>query len=243
MAQNTDSSHNQSHEGVAALGAENDLRIVNDDAHYTCAQTSLFKEMMAWCGAECWVFSGDEKSHLVVGEAGVVSRYHQNQNITPMKLVVAKFDHDYKYSKYLISLSGFMELANPAEHQEYTCPFTSRQRVKTANIGESDLILRSVMFDKTDLHNAVTDFEILLTRLTKQGRKMPPVIGLIVDGGSTYPTSREATVLLFGRLFRDFELEGLVLVRRSKGLSAYNDIERLWAYISKALAGLICSAR
>ena len=222
--------------------AENDLRIVDSDAHYTCAQASILREMMAWLGSECRVFSADEKCNLVIGEAGLVSRYHQNANVTPDKLVVSKFDHDFKYSKFLVSVSGFMELDNPPVHQEYTCPFTARQRVRTASSGSSNLTLRGVLFDRPDLHSHVTDFEALLHKMRGEGRGVTPVIGLIVDGGVSYLTTREATVLLFGRLFRDFELEGLIILRRSRGLSAYNEIERLWAFISKRLAGKICSA-
>ena len=53
---------------------QNDLRIEKDDAHYSCAQVSLLKEMLAWIGTEVTLVSCDEKAQLVIGEAGLVSR-------------------------------------------------------------------------------------------------------------------------------------------------------------------------
>ena len=53
---------------------QNDLKIEKDDAHYSCAQVSLLKEMVAWIGKEAMLVSCDEKAQLVIGEAGLVSR-------------------------------------------------------------------------------------------------------------------------------------------------------------------------
>jgi hypothetical protein len=54
---------------------QNDLRVTKEDAHYSCAQVSLLKELIAWIGdAEATLVSCDEKAQLVIGEAGLVSR-------------------------------------------------------------------------------------------------------------------------------------------------------------------------
>jgi hypothetical protein len=54
---------------------QNDLRVTKEDAHYSCAQVSLLKELVAWIGdAEATLVSCDEKAQLVIGEAGLVSR-------------------------------------------------------------------------------------------------------------------------------------------------------------------------
>ena len=53
---------------------QNDLRIEKDDGHYSCAQVSLLKELIAWIGSEATLVSCDEKAQLVIGEAGLVSR-------------------------------------------------------------------------------------------------------------------------------------------------------------------------
>jgi hypothetical protein len=54
---------------------QNDLKVTKEDAHYSCAQVSLLKELLAWIGgAEATLVSCDEKAQLVIGEAGLVSR-------------------------------------------------------------------------------------------------------------------------------------------------------------------------
>ena len=53
---------------------QNDLKIEKNDGHYSCAQVSLLKEMIAWIGEEATLVSCDEKAQLVVGEAGLVGR-------------------------------------------------------------------------------------------------------------------------------------------------------------------------
>jgi hypothetical protein len=179
----------------------NDLRIEKDDGHYSCSQVSLLKELIAWIGDEATLVSCDEKAQFVVGEAGLVSRYHRNQNVTPDCVVVQKFDHDFKYSQYLIACSGMMELEN-GEPQATYIDEAGRQRLKTPCTGTSHLMLRSVKFGKPDLHSNIEVDMRNLMQTKKESGTLRPVWAAIVDGGSDYLNTREATILLLGRLFR-----------------------------------------
>ena len=141
-------------------------------------------------------------------------------------MIVRKFDHDYKYTGYLLSLSGIMELETD-EHLEceigdpipISAKYTDdlgRERLKTPCTGTSHLMIRP-NFSKPDVHSniAVDMNDFLQQKLTNGG--MTSVFAAVVDGGADYINTREATVLLLGRLFRDFELEGLLLFRRCGG--------------------------
>jgi hypothetical protein len=225
---------------------QNNMRITNQDGHYSCAQMCLLKEISAWVGGkECLCLSADEKSKLVLGESGLVSRYHQNNKVTPITLKVNKFDHDYKYSQYTLCVSGFMELATPEEFQKENDVYVDtkgRDRVTTACTGKSHLWLRSTFHDRPDVDSNCSDLRKVLNKKRRGESGLPPVVVVSVDGGASYDTRRDATILLMGEIFKDFALEGLVLVRRAGGLSALNDVEHLWSPVSKKLAGTIISA-
>ena len=51
------------------------------------------------------------------------------------------------------------------------------------------------------------------------------------------------TFIYMGRMFRDEDLDGLVLTSYCAGLSAYNPIEHFWAHLSKQLSGAVLDAK
>ena len=218
----------------------NNERKDNIDAHYSMANAKLAKELIAFIGDEGMEASGDTKASLIVGLHGVVSRYHKNSYVTPEGVLIDKYDHDYLTTGYAISMSGYMEVDHP-DNPVYYDDEHGRKHVETGSAGKSTLWLRSTKYGKPDVDTQVKDLMQLLEEKLAAGT-LPGVVHVTVDGGHDFNTTRLATVFLYGLIFQKFGLEGLILVRRAGGLSAFNDIERLWAFLSKRLANLLVPA-
>ena len=118
---------------------------------------------------------------------------------------------------------------------------TTGSNVVTGTAGESHLWLRATKYCKPDIEIHSIDVRQILTEKKSKG-ELTPVVHITTDGGNDFAGSRLAAVYLYGLIYRDFGLEGLILIRRAGGLSAYNDIERLWAYISRKLGNLQVAA-
>ena len=94
-----------------------------------------------------------------------------------------------------------------------------RERLRTPCTGTSHLTLRSTKSGKPDVHtNIAVDMDELLEKKLAAG-DLRAVFAAVVDGGSDYTKTREATVLLLGRLFKNYGLEGLLLFQRCGGKS------------------------
>ena len=141
-------------------------------------------------------------------------------------MIVRKFDHDFKYKNYLLSCSGIMELetneplecgiGEPIPNSAKYTDDLGRERLKIPCTGTSHLMIRPNLA-KPDLHtNIAVDMSNFLKQKLDNGDRVS-VFAAVVDGGADYINTREATVLLLGRLFRDFGLEGLLLFRRCGG--------------------------
>lgn len=219
--------------------ATNDRRKLSrpEDVHFSHAVASFFQQMGAYLGHECLQLSGDEKTPLTLGHVGLVSRRIKNRHVTPTAVVVNHYDHDYQTSEYLLALSGFIELVSPDEY-ETRADTKGRDSVVKGTAGPAHLFMRPLMYDKPDLYSNVGDLRAILEAKESSG-KLRPVLSIITDGGDGYKNTRMSTILLYGRIFRDFQLEGLILFRRAGGLSAYNNIEHLWSPISSALSGMV----
>jgi hypothetical protein len=218
----------------------NNRREFNEDGHFSAAGAKFIKEMSAFVGDECMEMSADEKANLIVGLSGVVSRYHRNRNITPLGVQIAKYDHDYLTTGYAIGMAGFLEVVHEDQHETYIDEL-GRLHVKGGTAGTCHLDLHALKYVKPDIQTHAAHLRRLLTEMKRTGR-LRPVLVLTVDGGVDFVTDRLATVYLYGEIFRDFGFECLIMHRRSGGLSAWNDIERVWAKVSRKLANLIVPA-
>ena len=65
-----------------------------------------------------------------------------------------------------------------------------------------------------------------------------PVVSLIVDGGPDQSPSHTTNFLLYGRLWRDQQLDCLIVATHAPGQSAYNCIEHAWSLLSQSLTGV-----
>ena len=220
--------------------AVNNRRMGKEDMHFSRATVSIFQELAAYLGLACVMISCDEKASLVIGPAGVVSRYTRNKNVTPLDVLIDHYDHDFKVNGYLMSMTGILYVINSGDPST-TCDKYGRERVEKPRGGQLSLKLRSTKYGKPDIQTNAQDlYELLVEK--KDANQLPPVVMLMTDGGDGYCSSRSASLLLYGRIYRDLHLAGLVLMRRAGGLSSENNIEHAWSPVSKQLGGLILSA-
>ena len=78
-----------------------------------------------------------------------------------------------------------------------------------------------------------------LTAIFKEVRlAQKPVVSLIVDGGPDQSPSHTTNFLLYGRLWRDQQLDCLIVATHAPGQSAYNCIEHAWSLLSQSLTGV-----
>jgi hypothetical protein len=218
----------------------NNRRERQEDQHYARATVKYTREMASYLGSECRHFSTDEKASLVVGIAGLVSRYHKNNKVTPVDCVISKYDHDFKTHGYLISLGGFMELCHPDSYETYEDKH-GRTRIKEPVYGPTVLIERSTKYGRPCSDSNISfDFGNILAE-GKKTHKKAKIYVVDTDGHVTYRCVRAAVVFLIGQRFIEEELQAIMTQRRAKGDSALNDVEHIWAIISALLAGVIVS--
>ena len=65
-----------------------------------------------------------------------------------------------------------------------------------------------------------------------------PVISLLVDGGPDLNPAHTVNFLTYGRLWRDQQLDCLIIATHAPGQSAYNYIEHAWSVLSRSLTGV-----
>ena len=64
------------------------------------------------------------------------------------------------------------------------------------------------------------------------------VVALLVDGGPDLNPAHVTNFLSYGRLWRDQQLDCLIIATHAPGQSAYNYIEHSWSVLSRSLTGV-----
>jgi hypothetical protein len=84
--------------------------------------------------------------------------------------------------------------------------------------------------------NAQTHANELSYIYKTQLNPIPAILGLIVDNGPDYSPSSWLVMISFGRLWRDLNLDILIIMSHAPYNSKYNPIERVWGKLTKDLA-------
>ena len=92
---------------------------------------------------------------------------------------------------------------------------------------------RSGRHESTNAFTYASDIEETLIKKYKD--KMPPILALITDCGSTTSPRSLMTLIAFGRLFQRLDLDHLICTSHAGGNSKYNKVERAWGYVSKEI--------
>ena len=95
----------------------------------------------------------------------------------------------------------------------------------------------SKFFKATSLQHA-TDIACLLK---EQSDCRKSIVSLLVDGGPDFSPKHLTNVLIYGRIWKDCNLDCLMVTTHSAGNSAYNKVEHAWSVLSQSLAGVTLS--
>ena len=89
------------------------------------------------------------------------------------------------------------------------------------------------IFTRSGRHESTNAFtysrDIEETQNAKYHDKIPPILSIINDCGSTTSARSLLTFIAFGRLFTQLELDHLICISHSDGYSLYNKIEIAWS--------------
>ena len=104
--------------------------------------------------------------------------------------------------------------------------------------GQLYVVNRAQRFDDETAETHAND----LTDIFKRNIGGRTGVCLSVDGGSDYSVKSLLTMFYFGRLWRDCELDFLLMGTYAPGDSAYNSIEHAWSPLSACIAGVTLPA-
>ncbi|XP_062515262.1 uncharacterized protein LOC134190768 [Corticium candelabrum] len=111
----------------------------------------------------------------------------------------------------------------------YTVPHTGPLFVKN----------RAGRFHESTAETHANDLDELIGTEIRSGKTG---ICLAVDGGPDYSIKSILTIIAFGRLWRDKNLDFLIMCTHAAGDSCYNRVEHAWSPLSSSLAGVILPA-
>lgn len=96
---------------------------------------------------------------------------------------------------------------------------------------------RSTKFFKATSTEHASDLYRLFNEVPEA---MKGVVNLEVDGGPDFSPKNMMNFVVHGRLWKDCNIDCLMVTTHAPGHSAYNKIEHAWAPLSRALTGVIC---
>ena len=114
-----------------------------------------------------------------------------------------------------------------------------RDHVKFPNTGPSVIYLRNNFFHDVTCLEHVNDLAPLCTEMRKIGKGN---MIIIADNGPDYHPSSYKNLMLFGKLFKEANLDMPTVTTNPAGLSAHNPIEHLWSPCSNALTSVVLSS-
>ena len=94
---------------------------------------------------------------------------------------------------------------------------------------------RAARFHEATAETHANDLSDLVKDEMRQGKTG---LCLTVDGGPDYSVKSVFTLFAFGRLWRDQNLDYLLMCTHAPRDSAYNQIELAWSMLSAALTGV-----
>ena len=119
-------------------------------------------------------------------------------------------------------------------NQECKLDKLMRPQLKTEHTGSTLVVVRAQRFHHSTVETHVNDIYPILKPLKEQGRS---VVVFSVDGGPDWNVSFLANTLFFYRLWRQLELDILIVCCYVAHYSAFNKIEHFWVPLSRCLAG------
>ena len=112
------------------------------------------------------------------------------------------------------------------------------QRVHTEypKTGPVHVFCRASKFHSSTSVTHTSDLATLLEEVPELRTKT--VLSLVVDGGPDHNPNHLVNFLAYGRLWKEFDLDCLIMCTHAPGQSAFNFIEHAWSVLSRKLTGV-----
>ena len=215
---------------VKLIRAQNIQRKAHPDDHFAAAVNLYFRNLAEALGPEiCLVISQDDKARV---HMGLPAANKQAPVLMHLDYIVMLPDHDYVVApghKLIPSVYAGLNFENR----------------KLTYSGPTYIAIRSGKHDKSTASSHAQDFRAFLTRqsfesLAKTGAgEVKPVIFIFTDGGPDENPRFPKVLEEVAKNFRLFDLDGIFVATHAPGHSAFNQVERRMAPLSRDLAGLV----
>ena len=215
----------------------NSLRTQHVDEHHLFARVKLRRELAALFMDKVAMVSCDDMNKIKVGTKAV-SRFHRIRTFFGSDDQPNSMDHDFPIPGYHLVTSGYMQLQFQRE-EEVVRDELGRLHYATPRSGPTDLVLRACKFQKSSIQGHANDLTRILKPQIEAGKS---AVFLVVDNGPDWNLASLKTFIMYGRLWRDLDLDILCATSYLAGYSAFNDIEHLWAVVTKRLGAVTLSA-
>ena len=114
----------------------------------------------------------------------------------------------------------------------YVTDKLGQQHFKIPHTGPAAVFVRAARFHSSTIQSHLNNLKPMVDAAVSEGKT---VIISIADGGPDWITASLLNMLFYMRLWRDCNLELLVITSFAARYSAYNPIEHLWSPLSKKL--------
>ena len=195
------------------------LRVSHPDDHFCQAQFRYLKEMAIQLKENAVLMFCDDKAKVPLGDPGsaVSSGVRGKKSIVPTSTTLASLDHDM--TKASITPSVMLRCNVP----------------ETINGSFVQGKVTTVVNDSVFQQASPFRHAAILSKLLSNSEMVPPVLLKFTDGGTDQRNTLESVRCACICLFREFNLDMLVLARCAPGHSYTNPAERIMSILNVGL--------
>uniref|UniRef100_A0A914DJC8 C2H2-type domain-containing protein n=1 Tax=Acrobeloides nanus TaxID=290746 RepID=A0A914DJC8_9BILA len=216
---------------VKIVRPQNDLMKEHIDGHFASAAIKHLRDLASMMGQECVFFmSQDDKARIPLG---ISAANKQSRIVMHMQYRVKLPDHDWVIAE---------------RHKLIPSVYAACEFTKDGEVGYSGptfVCIRSGKHDKSESRTHLRDLKECLklqsfekSAMTSEGN-VKPIWIFSVDGGPDENPRFKKTLMAYFQIFKENDVDLLVVATHAPGQSAFNPVERRMAPLSHDLAGLI----
>jgi hypothetical protein len=217
---------------VKLCKAQNSMRKVHQDSHFGNGSVRYLKDLAGIFGhSTVFALSQDDKARVAMG---LPAANKQAPILMHLEYKVTLPDHDYVIApKHKLIPSVYAGL-------------TFNKLGELSYSGPTYISVRSGKHDKSTAQSHSEDLRKLVN--TESFRELAKVFGsetykpifiIFTDGGPDENPRFPKTLQYASQIFKEFDLDAIFIVTHAPGQSAYNQVERRMAPLSRDLSGII----
>ena len=215
--------------------AKTNLRNRHADADFMFSIKRQMRDIVSLFGSDnVFVLSVDDKAKVPIGVTAVTK---QAPLIMHASYEIRLPDHDFmKATKHKLTPSVYAAIEIK--------PPSSRADPEITYSGPAYIAIRSGKRDSSTAYTHGRDFDHLLElqqfhEIVKFENAVKPIGMILCDGGLDENPRFPKTLDVAIQHFKKYSLDALLISTHAPGMSAYNQVERRMAPLSKALSGLL----